>query len=164
MKARTAGLTLLLLCGMAGAQTAPAPGRAFAAQAPQVAAQARLNYMLHCMGCHSPDGRGAPDKGIPDMRGMLGQFLAVPGGRAYIVQVPGVMHSALSDPEIALLMNWLLPQVSQTTLPPGTAPYTALEIAELRRHRPVDIPAARQALVDQMVPMLGQGTGPERQN
>jgi cytochrome c553 len=150
MKTRTAGLALLLLCGLASAQKEQPTGSVFPTQPPRIAAQARLNYMLHCMGCHLPDGSGAPDKGIPDMRDLLGQFLALPGGRNFIVQVPGVMHSALSDQDIALLMNWLLPQISMATLPPGTPPYTGFEIAELRRHRPVDLPAARKALIDQM--------------
>jgi len=159
MKKCTVGLTLMLLCGVVTAQLAPPPSDSFPTQTPRVAAQARLNYMLHCMGCHLPDGSGAPDKGIPDMRDMLGHFLAVPGGRAFIVQVPGVMHSALSDQDIALLMNWLLPHFSSKTLPPGTVPYTGAEIVELRRNRPVDIPAARKAITDQMTTVSTQMPG-----
>jgi mono/diheme cytochrome c family protein len=140
----------LALLWLTSGQAAPAVGSEMKSLPTRQAAQARLSYMQHCMGCHLPDGSGAPDKGIPSMRDMLGQFLAVPGGRAFIVQVPGVMNSALSDQDIALLMNWLLPQVSLATLPPGTAPYTGAEITELRRHRPVDIPATRQALIKQM--------------
>lgn len=120
------------------------------AQTPRQAAQARLQYMQHCMGCHLPDGSGAPDKGIPSMHNMLGRFLQVPGGRAFIVQVPGVMNSALNDADIAQLMNWLLPQVSAATLPTNTAPYTAEEIRQLRQTRPTDVPATRAALVAQL--------------
>jgi mono/diheme cytochrome c family protein len=135
---------------VANAQTTAANSGEFLALPPRQAAEARFNYMQHCMGCHLPDGSGAPNKGIPSMRDMLGRFLAVPGGRAFIVQVPGVMNSALQDQDIAGLMNWLLPQVSLNTLPTGTAPYTGAEIAALRANRPVDIPAARQLLVEQM--------------
>lgn len=127
------------------AQRAPA-----LAQTPQQVAQARLQYMQHCMGCHLPDGSGAPDKGIPSMHAMLGKFLAVPGGRAFIVQVPGVMNSGLSDADVARLMNWLLPQVSASTLPADTPAYTAAEIGALRQTRPLDVPAARAALVARM--------------
>ncbi|NDY91245.1 c-type cytochrome [Ideonella livida] len=161
---------LLALCaavagatGVAGALAAPevppsvpppAPAGAQAvapalALTPRQVAQSRLHYMQHCMGCHLADGSGAPDKGIPSMQGALGRFLAVPGGREFIVQVPGVMNAALTDAEVAQLMNWLLPQVSVSTLPPDTAAYTAAEISRLRQTRPLDVPAARAALVAQ---------------
>lgn len=111
---------------------------------------AQLNYLHHCMGCHGADGAGAPAKGIPTMRDNLGRFLHVPGGREFIVQVPGVMNTSLGDADIAELMNWLLPWVSAATVPAGTTPYTAGEIARLRRTRPADVPAARRALVQAM--------------
>lgn len=114
------------------------------------AKRARLNYLHHCAGCHLADGSGAPSQGIPSMRGPLGRFLAVPGGREFIVQVPGVMNSPLSDGDTAQLMNWLLPAVTAETLPPGTAPYSAEEIARLRRSRPLDVMAVRAELVRRM--------------
>ena len=126
-----------LLCGSAAAQGA-------------AAARARTNFIHHCTGCHLIDGSGSPAKGIPSMRGLLGQFLQVPGGREFIVQVPGVMNSPLADRDIAELMNWLLPYVAHATTPPGTAPYTAAEIARLRTSRPLDVAAARQRLMAQM--------------
>jgi mono/diheme cytochrome c family protein len=114
------------------------------------AAHARLQFLQHCSGCHLPDGSGSPAHGVPSMRGVLGEFLRVPGGREFIVQVPGVMNSALPDAEIARLMNWLLRAVSAETLPADLAPYTEQEIARLRGSRPADILAARAALVHRM--------------
>lgn len=131
----------VLLCCMALVLAA-------SAHAGSAEAQTRLQYLQHCMGCHLEDGSGAPERGVPSMRGQLGLFLSVPGGREFIVQVPGVMNSGLSDADIARLMNWLLPRLSAETLPAGTAPYTEAEIARLRTTRPLDVPAARQALVD----------------
>jgi len=113
-------------------------------------ARARLQYLQHCSGCHLVDGSGSPTKGIPSMRGMLGRFLQVPGGREFIVQVPGVMNSALRDADVANLMNWLVPAVSAATLPAGFQPYTAQEIARLRSSRPADIMAFRARLVREM--------------
>lgn len=120
-------------------------GAACAADGP---AKARLQYLQYCVGCHGMDGSGAPTKGVPSMRGTLGRFLQQPGGREFIVQVPGVMNSPLSDRDIADLMNWLLPQVSAPTLPASLAPYEASEISRLRASRPVDVPAQRQRLID----------------
>jgi cytochrome c553 len=110
----------------------------------------RLQYVQFCSGCHLPDGSGSPAFGVPSMRGLLGQFLQVPGGREFIVQVPGVMNSALPDADIANLMNWLVPAVSAKTLPAKFPPYTAQEIGRLRTSRPADVPAVRAALIRQI--------------
>ena len=84
------------------------------------------------------------------MRGALGQFLKVPGGREFIVQVPGVMNSPLSDRDVANLMNWLLPALAPENLVASTAPYTADEIARLRQSRPADVMAVRALLLNRM--------------
>ena len=120
------------------------------AQAGDAGAHAQLNYLQHCVGCHGLDGGGAPTKGIPTMRGNLGRFLQVPGGREFIVQVPGVMNTSLADRDIAELMNWLLPRISAPTLPANLRPYSAPEIAQLRATRPADVPAARRGLMEAM--------------
>ncbi|MFO1329574.1 MAG: cytochrome C, partial [Rubrivivax sp.] len=98
MRARLAGAALSAL--VAAAAAAPAQdtllGRMVPARAdaPAVASThgARATYLLHCSGCHRPDGSGAPERYVPDLRA-LGRFLQVDGGRAFIVQVPGVMGS-----------------------------------------------------------------------
>lgn len=123
---------------------------AMAAAASPDDARARVQYLQLCSGCHLADGSGSPAKGIPSMRGLLGQFLQVPGGREFIVQVPGVMNSPLSDRDIANLMNWLLPVLAADTLPTGASPYTADEIARLRQSRPADVMAVRASLMHRM--------------
>jgi mono/diheme cytochrome c family protein len=123
---------------------------ALPAAADDMGARAQLNYLQHCVGCHGPDGGGAPTKGIPTMRGNLGRFLQVPGGREFIVQVPGVMNTSLADRDIAELMNWLLPRISAATLPPGLRTYSEPEIAQLRSTRPADVPATRRSLIEAM--------------
>ena len=35
---------------------------------------ARLQYILHCTGCHQADGSGAPDSGVPSVRDQLGRL------------------------------------------------------------------------------------------
>ena len=85
------------------------------------------------------------------MRGTLGQFLHIPGGREFIAQVPGVMNTPLSDRDIANLMNWLLPYVSSDTLPEGAPAYSAAEIANLRKTRPLDVMAVRRSLIGALI-------------
>ena len=55
-----------------------------------------LDYMLNCQGCHRADGAGTPGT-VPALAGSVGRFLAVRGGREFLVQVPGVAQSILDD-------------------------------------------------------------------
>lgn len=154
MPARTASLTaaaatlavaLLAACvptqALAGRDTTRLPANGHSPQ---------MNYRQYCSGCHREDARGAPAKGVPNMRGVLGHFLCVEGGREFIVKVPGVSHTPLADADVAALMNWLLTDVASPSLPNGTPPYTAEEVARLRSTRIVDIPGTRARLVGQM--------------
>jgi len=110
----------------------------------------RSLYVLHCAGCHAMDASGHPDKGVPSMRGTLGQFLRLPEGRAFIVQVPGVNNAGLTDEQIAALTNWSIQQFSADTAPSGWLPYTAAEVAEAKRNRPVDVAKLRAQLVERL--------------
>ncbi|MDC8786386.1 c-type cytochrome [Roseateles koreensis] len=152
----TAALAVALVSSLDGATAGEGAGAPYVRH-DQGAQRAQRNYTQFCSGCHLPDGSGAPTKGIPSMQGMLARFLGVPGGRQYIVQVPGVMNSGLKDGEVAELMNWLVGQMSPenaATPPPG---YSPSEIAMLRSTRPVDVPAARRALIQRMaLPESGQ--------
>lgn len=113
----------------------------------------RINYVLHCQGCHLPDGSGLPGK-VPTMRGHLGRFLQVPGGREYIVQVPGVSTSKLSDADTAALMNWLVREMGPGA-PANFQPYTAGEIAGLRArwlNRPAPVRSQLIKSIEQLPP------------
>ena len=109
-----------------------------------------MNYLHYCAGCHLDDGSGKPSHGIPNMRGVLGQFLRVDGGREFIIKVPGVSHTPLADGDVAALMNWLLDGIAQPSTPPGTPPYTAAEVTRLRSERMVDIPGTRKEIVERL--------------
>ena len=99
------------------------------------------NYLLHCSGCHLPDGGGVPGT-TPSLR-ELAPILAAPGGREYLARVPGVVQAPLSDVELARLLNWALAQFGGGEPAP---PYTGREIAPLRRNPLRDPVAARAAL------------------
>jgi len=108
------------------------------------------DYMLNCMGCHLDDGRGYALRGVPTLTGYMGNFLAVPGGREFLVQVPGSAQSDLTDAELATLLNWMLHAFSPDQIPTGFVPYSASEVAKLRHHPLVDVAGARAALVHQI--------------
>ena len=113
------------------------------------AESSRVLYMLHCQGCHRADGAGRPGE-VPPLVGTLGRLLAVPGGRAFLVQVPGSAHSPLSYAELASVLNWMVASFAD---PPGAADFVPYDAAEVARHRAtplVDVAGTRAELVRRM--------------
>ena len=105
----------------------------------------RALYVLHCSGCHGLDGSGSISARVPDMR-RLGHFLRVPGGREFLVQVPGVMGSGLDDTQVAQVSNWVLDTLAKGSVPARHKPYEANEVARLRQQPLVDVATVRGAL------------------
>ncbi len=108
-------------------------------------------YMLNCWGCHRPQGEGIPGT-APPLRGAA-DFLKVPGGRQYLIEVPGVSQSALSDAQVADVMNWILRSFSKDRLPANFKPYTAEEVKQYRGIKMLSLTDKRQKLIDEMVAM-----------
>jgi mono/diheme cytochrome c family protein len=106
-------------------------------------------YTLNCWGCHKPRAEGIPGA-VPRLADSMADFLQVPGGREYLVEVPGVAASALSDAEIAQVLNWLLFTFNKAELPADFKPYTAAEIARDRPHQLIRITETRDALVKRL--------------
>lgn len=126
-----------------GRQAAPRPG----AESVAAVSHVRSHYVLHCAGCHGLDGAGSHIGKVPDMR-QLGQFLRIPGGREFIIQVPGVMGSGLNDEQVAQVTNWVLMNLASGTAPEGHAPYTAAEVQRARQNPLLDVAATRAQLVN----------------
>ena len=115
---------------------------------------ARQNYILNCQGCHLPDGSGSRGN-VPKMNDFVGYFLHVPGGREFIVQVPGAAGAPISDQELADVMNWMLLNFSKNELPDPFVPYNAEEIAKLRKEPLIDMHHRREELVARIKDKLG---------
>lgn len=110
-------------------------------------ARARINYMLNCQGCHGARAEGSDAAGVPKMEGVVGDFLRVPGGREFLVQVPGSANASVDDAQLAELLNWMLHEVSGESLPTDFAPYTAAEVTALRYTPEDDVAGTRERLV-----------------
>lgn len=104
------------------------------------------DYMLECRGCHGPDGAGAPGA-APSFRGQVGRFLSVPGGREYLIRVPGTAQSELDDAHTAALLNWLVYEFSRNEVPADFVPYSAEEVGRWRRAPLIDVFATRRELI-----------------
>ena len=118
------------------------------ADAPVQAAttSARSAYVVHCAGCHGVDGAGTRLGNVPDMR-TLGRFLPLPGGREFVVKVPGVMGSGLDDAQVAAVTNWVLATLAAPSLPGDFQPFSAEEVRRARNTPLTDVAAARARLV-----------------
>ena len=95
--------------------------------APQVA------YLTSCGGCHGVEGVSAP-RNVPTLRHLTGSFLCTRRGRQFIVRLPDVALSTLSNRMLTAVMNWIVFDLGA----PATGrrqgrPYTVAEVARLRR-------------------------------
>jgi len=108
--------------------------------------RAHSNYMVNCQGCHLADGSGLPGS-VPSMKDFVGNFLMVPGGREFLIQVPGSANSPLDDAALAELLNWILLSMSSEQLPAGFVPYTAGEVAAVRYKKLLNVAGVRASLV-----------------
>jgi len=111
-------------------------------------ARAARIYAQNCEGCHGAAGVSVTE--IPTLAGRIGYFARTADGRRYLMQVPNVALNPSSDEDIAGMMNWLLATVSRDQLPADFRPYTAGEVAQLRKAR-IDVAAARRRVVAQLL-------------
>ena len=111
---------------------------------------AEADYMLNCQGCHLPDGSGFPARQVPDLRNQMGRFLSVPGGREFLVQVPGSAQSGLNDADLARVLNWMLLRLSAAQLPADFQPYTAAEVGALRKQPLARVSEVRSELLERI--------------
>jgi mono/diheme cytochrome c family protein len=115
--------------------------------AASAAASPELDYMLHCQGCHLPDGRGKPGA-VPSLADSVGRFAALPGGREFLVRVPGSAQSPLDDAALAALLTWMVRRFGP--VPPGFEPFSAREVGRLREPPLTDVAARRRDLLQQL--------------
>jgi hypothetical protein len=128
--------SLLLLAGA----SAPALAQQSASE------RGRIDYVLHCSGCHALGGSGVEAKGIPQVKDRIGYFVRFPEGRAFLLQVPGLLSAGLSDERAAGVTNWMIEYFAGASLPTDFVPYTAEEARRYRLSKPADIPGTRKAL------------------
>ena len=107
-------------------------------------------YQLHCMGCHGAGGSGDATR-VPDVNQAMLRFAATVEGRNYLVRVPGIATSPLSDADLTALLNWMLKDFGA----PGAsrpADFSVAEVSQARRHPLADVAAARLRVMAQQWP------------
>lgn len=104
------------------------------------------DYMLFCMGCHGVQAEGVPGK-VPPLAHSLGLFMRTAAGRNYLLRVPGAANSALSDAQLAAVLNWLAQQYNSEELSADVPMFTAAEVTAVRRAPLVSVLATRREVV-----------------
>jgi mono/diheme cytochrome c family protein len=89
------------------------------------------DYMLNCMGCHGSQAAGIPGK-VPSLARTLRPLMASPAGRRYVLQAPGAANSALSDEQLASVLNWITSTFDSSGRDAFT-PFNAAEVSTWRR-------------------------------
>ncbi|WP_152223869.1 cytochrome C [Pseudomonas sp. SCB32] len=153
------GLVCAMAAPLAMARAIPNPNQKHAPgnESPQTPiAQAHystaVNYQLQCAGCHLGDGEGSAANDTPRMKGFVGNFLKVDGGRQFLVRVPGMSQSALSNAQLAELINWIMREdgMAGKSMPANYQPYTEQEVAAIRHEAMLNLPSTRAGLISQM--------------
>jgi hypothetical protein len=94
-------------------------------------ASPQSDFLLHCGGCHLPDGRGVPPD-VPSLAGPLGRIAGSPEGRDYMARVPGASQSPLTDEQLAAVLNWVLTEFNAETLAVDFEPLTGDQVGQSR--------------------------------
>lgn len=91
------------------------------------------DYVEYCSGCHGMQGNSAPAE-IPVLRDRVGYFMCSREGRDYLIRLPNVAYSAITDnQELADMMNFVVFGLGGRSAPRTAKPFTAAEVARLRR-------------------------------
>ena len=130
---------MIRAAGVAAALVALAASTANAANPTQ-------DYALNCMGCHGTEARGIPGK-VPPLANALSRFMRSPEGRNYVLRVPGAANSALSNEQLAAVLNWLAVTYDSSASATQPAPFTSTEVAAVRHQPLLSVLATRSAVV-----------------
>lgn len=94
---------------------------------------AQSDFVEQCAGCHGVRGTTVPAR-LPELKDRVGWFMCTPESRAYLLRLPNVAHSRLTDnAQLADLMNYVIFVLGGSSAPAGTKPFTATEVAHERQ-------------------------------
>jgi len=108
------------------------------------------NFILRCAGCHGMDASGSMEGGIPDFRNYVASFSYTEKGREYLMHVPGVVNSSLTDREIAEVMNYAMTRWGGSSLRSDFKPFTEAEVHKLQQVVVKDVVKFRREVVEEL--------------
>jgi len=113
---------------------------------------AQRDYLLACGGCHGLLG-ATNSKAVPQLKGLVGYYLNTPEGRSYLPRLPNVAFAALSDQDLAAVLNYVVFDFGGASVPAGAQPYDAAEVARWRARPLTEVPLTqyRRRLVARLI-------------
>jgi len=113
---------------------------------------AQSNYILGCGGCHGPDGE-TNARMVPQLKGLVGYFLATPEGRDYLGRLPNIAFSTMSDKELAAALNFMVFDLGGASVPANAKPFDAVEVGRLRKKplNEIALNKYREKIVDDLI-------------
>jgi mono/diheme cytochrome c family protein len=131
-------------------------------------------FISNCAVCHQPDGKGAPSV-YPPLTGSVGRYVALKGGRAYIIDVVsfgmgGKIEAGgdsfegdmppwpqLNDQDVADVVTYVLTGLNSNLLPKDFKPVSADEV-KAERAKKLNAAAAHSER-DALIKDLGSKAG-----
>jgi len=130
---RLAAAGLMTLVTAASLAATPSPKPAPVRSATRLPA-AQVAYLTSCGGCHGIEGTSAPGA-VPTLRGLTGSFLCTRQGRDFIIRLPDVALTPISDRMLTEVMNFVVFDLGAPVAGGSKArPYTVAEVSRLRHH------------------------------
>jgi mono/diheme cytochrome c family protein len=94
------------------------------------------DYLLNCGGCHGENGV-SNSRLVPELHDQVGYYLNSASGREYLVRLPNVALSTMTDQELADVLNFTVFTLGGRSVPARATPFTPAEVARLRK-RPLN--------------------------
>lgn len=144
MNARwTVRLTLGILVLLSQAVGAASPGQPTPTHRASWPPAVRVAYLTSCGGCHGVEGSSAP-RAVPTLTHLTGVFLCTRQGREYLVRLPDVALSVLSDRMLTAVLNWVSFDLGAPVAGGREARrYTVAEVTRLRHYPFTNTPLTR---------------------
>jgi len=119
---------------------------------PEPPPPAQRDYLLACGGCHGLLGT-TNSKAVPQLQGLVGFYLNTREGRSYLPRLPNVAFAALSDQQLAAVLNYAVFDLGGASVPAGAPSYDAAEVARWRARPLTEVPLTqyRRRLVANLV-------------
>jgi mono/diheme cytochrome c family protein len=123
-------------------------------------------FQANCAVCHGAKGAGTPslappitsyparyagnDEGVPPLAHALGRYMRTPAGRNYVLRVPGAANSALSDAQLAAVLNWLAQTFDRDELSSDVPLFSVAEVKGVRHSPLASVLATRREVVREL--------------